>query len=140
MYDWETLSPENQLRQGQLYELESTVALEQPVLVQEEADQSPRIHAFETSEGDEPQKKQMIEECDQKPLNNIQNTSTLHLFDSTLFQVEQTAEIEEPDPSPDTSEQHETAMKNSISGKNNTDTWRIKSPKKSSRHENSSRI
>jgi hypothetical protein len=82
----------------------------------------------------------MTEECDQTPLNNTQNTSTLHLFDSTLFQVEQTAQIEEPDPSPDTAEQHETAMKNSSSSKNNTDTWWIKSPKKSSRHENSFRI
>ena len=140
MYDWETLSPEHQLGQEQLYGLESTVALEQPTLVQEKTEQSQPIHAFETSEGDEPQKKQMTKDCDQTPLNNIQNTSTLHLFDSTLFQVEQTAQIEQPDPSPDTSGQHATAMKNSSSSKNNTDTWRINSPKKSSRHEHSSRI
>ena len=64
MYDCETLSPANQLGHGQLYELESTVALEQPTLVQREGDQSPRIHAFETLDGDKPQKKQMTEECD----------------------------------------------------------------------------
>ena len=139
IYDWEILSPENQREQGQLLELESAAAMEQSVFVQEDAEQTPRIRAFETSEEDEPQKKQMTEECDQTPLNNIQNTSTLHLFDSTLFQVEQTAQIKEPDPSPETSEQDETAMKNSSSSKNNTDTWRIDSPKKSSSHKNSSR-
>ena len=133
MYDWETLSPEHQLGQRQLYGLESTLALEQPTLVQEETEQSPRIHAFGTSEGDEPQKKQMTEDCDPTPLNNIQNTSTLHLFDSTIFQIEQTSQIDEPNPSPDTSEQHETAMKHSSNNKNNTDTWRIYSQTESSR-------
>ena len=123
MYDWETLSPEHQLGHGELYGLEGTVALEQPTLVQEETEQSPRIHPFErTSEEDEQQKKYMTEECNQTLLNNLQNTSTLHLFDSISIQVEQTAQLEDPDPSTDTSEQHETEMKNGSSSKNNTDT------------------
>ena len=106
MYDWEALSPEHQLGQGQLYGLERTVALEQPTLVQQETEQSPRIRPLEkTSEEDEQQETQMVEDCDQTLLNNNRNTSTLHLFDSTLIQVEQTTQIEEADPSPDQSEQ-----------------------------------
>jgi hypothetical protein len=50
MYDWETLSPENQREQEQLFELDNTAALEQPALVQDDAEQSPRIYAFESSE------------------------------------------------------------------------------------------
>ena len=123
MYDWETLSPEHQLGHGELYGLEGTVALEQPTLVQEETKQSPHIHPLEnTSEEDEQHKTQMTEECDHTPLNNIQNTSMLHSFDSTLIQVEQTTQIEEVDPSPDKSEQHGIAMKNNSSSNKNKDT------------------
>ena len=108
MYDWETLSQENQLGQGQLYELESTAALEQPVLVQDDVKQSPEIHAFESSEEGEQQKKnQMAEQCNQIPLSNIQTNSTLNSFDSMLFQIEQIEEQQEMDPSPGTSQKHE---------------------------------
>ena len=95
MYDWETLSPEHQLGHGELYGLESTVAFDQANFVQEETEQSPQLHEFETSEEDEQQKKYMTEECDQTLLNNIQNTSTLHLFDSTSIQLERMAQIED---------------------------------------------
>jgi hypothetical protein len=40
IYDWETLSPENQRGQGQLYGLESIAALGQPALAEEEMEQS----------------------------------------------------------------------------------------------------
>ena len=53
IYDWETLTPDNQQEQGQLSELESTTAMEQPVLVQDDAEQSPEIHTFESSEESE---------------------------------------------------------------------------------------
>jgi hypothetical protein len=79
IYDWETLTTENQREQGQLFELESTTAMEQPALVQDEAEQSPRIYTFESSpEGEQQKKNQMAEECDQTPLENIQNNSTPH--------------------------------------------------------------
>ena len=121
MYDWETLYPENQREQGQLFELESTAAMEQPVLVQDDVEQSPRIHAFESSEeGEQQKKKHVSEECDQTPLSNIQNKSTLYSFDSILFQTERMEELSETDPSPRTSQQHETTTKPSSYGKNNT--------------------
>ena len=123
MYDWQTLSPEHQLGHGELYGLEGTVALEQTTLVQQATEQSPRIRPLEkTSEEDEQQETQMTEDCDQTLLNNNRNTSTLHFFDSTLIQVEQTTQIEEADPSPDKSEQHEIVMKNNSSSNNNKHT------------------
>ena len=39
MHDWETMFPENRHEQGQLSELDSTAAMEQPVLVQEDVGQ-----------------------------------------------------------------------------------------------------
>ena len=122
MYDWETLTPENQQEQDQLSELESTTAMEQPVLVKDDAEQSPEIHIFESSEDGEQQKKtQMAEECNQTPLGNIQNNSTLNSFDSILFQIEQMEEHQEKNPSPETSQQHERTTKQSSGNKNKKD-------------------
>ena len=88
IYDWETSTPEDQQDQSQLFELESTTAMEQPALVRDVVEQSPQIHAFETLEESEQQKKKQIaEESDPTPLSTIQNNSTLHSFDSTLFQI-----------------------------------------------------
>ena len=113
MYDWETLSPENQREQGQLSELEGTTAMKQPVLVQEDAEQSPEIQTFESSEKSEQQKEtQLAEECNQTPLSTIPYNSTQHSFDSILFQIEQMEQQPETDPSPDTSQQHTTTTKN----------------------------
>ena len=113
-----------------MFQLDSTIPLEDSVLVQDDVKQSPRIHAFQSSEEGEQQKKtKMSEECNQTPLNNIQNTSTLHLFDSTSIQVEQTTQIAGVDALPDQSEQHEIAMKNNSSSNNNKGTWRIDTPK-----------
>ena len=56
IYDWETMTPENQQEHGQLSELESATAMEQPVLVQDDLEQSPQIRAFESSEEGEQQK------------------------------------------------------------------------------------
>ncbi|CAF1536382.1 unnamed protein product [Didymodactylos carnosus] len=122
MYDWEMLSPENQQEQDQLFELDSTAALEQPALVQDDAEQSARIHVFKSSEESEQQKKkQMAEECDQTPLSHLENNSTLHSYDSILFQIEQMEVLKETDPSPGTSQQHETTTKRSSYNKKNTD-------------------
>ena len=94
MYDWETLSPENQQEQDQLFELEGATALEQLVLAQEDAAPSLRIDAFESSEeGEHQKKKPMAEECGQTPLENIQNNSTLHSSHSILFPIEQMEEL-----------------------------------------------
>ena len=57
MYDWETLPPENQPEQGQLSELKSTPAMETRVLVHDDANQSPEIHASESSEEGEHRKR-----------------------------------------------------------------------------------
>ena len=69
MYDWTTLPPENQREQGQLFEFESTAAIEQPALVQDDAEQSSRIHAFESSEEGEQQKKEQMEELQETNLS-----------------------------------------------------------------------
>ena len=140
MYDWETLPPENREKRGQLFELESTVALEQPVLVQDDAEQAPRTHAIESSEeGEQQKKKQIAEECDQTPLENIQNNSTLHSFDSILFQIEQMQKLQKTDPSSGTSPQHDPTTKPSSYSKKNIDTWVIDSRQNTERHESSSR-
>ncbi|CAF0948145.1 unnamed protein product [Didymodactylos carnosus] len=111
MYDWETLTPENQQEQDQLFELESTVAMEQPILVQDCVKPSPRIHAFESSEEGEQQKKnQMAEEYDQTPLRNMHNNSTPHSFDSILFQIEPMQDLQQTDPSPGTSQHNNTKL------------------------------
>ena len=87
MYNWETSSPQNQQEQDLLLELESTAAMERSALVQDDAEQSPQIHTFESSEeGEQQKKKPMPEECDQTTLTNIQNNATL---DSELFSIDQ---------------------------------------------------
>ena len=101
MYDWETLSPENQPEHGQLFELNSTAAMGQPALVQDDAEQSTGIHAFEPSkEGEQQKTTQMAEQCNQTPLSIIQANSRLHSFDSILFQIEQTKELLVANPAP----------------------------------------
>ena len=122
MYDWETLSQENQQEQGQLFELESTTAMEQQVLVQDDVEQSPEIHEFESSEEGEQQKKtQLAGECNQTPLSSTQTNSTLKSFDSMLFQIEQMEQQQEVDPSSGTSQQHKTTTKRDSYNKKNTD-------------------
>ena len=112
MYDWQTLSQENQHEQGQSCELESIAAMEQPAITLDDAKQSPRMHTFESSEEGEHQKKNpMAEECDQTSHSNIQNNSAVHSFDSILFQIEQIVVLRETSPSPGTSQQHETTTK-----------------------------
>ena len=123
MCDWETLSQENQQERDQLFEVESATTLEQPALVQDDAEQSPRIHAFESSaEGEHQKKKPMAEECDQTPLENIQNNATLHSFDFILTPIEQMEELQETDPSPGTPQQHAITTERSSYNKKNTDT------------------
>ena len=122
IYDWETLSPENQPEQAQLFQLESTAALEQPVLVHDDAEQSPPIHAFESSEEDEQQKTtQMAEECNPAPLSNIETNSTPNSFDSILSQIEQMEEYQDSDSSPGTSQQHAATTEPSSYSKKQTD-------------------
>ena len=85
--------------------------MEQPVLVQGDAEQSPQIHTFQSSEEAEQQKKkQTAEECDQTPISNIETNSMLHSFDSILFQIEPMDKLREMDLSPGTSSQHETEI------------------------------
>ena len=115
MYDWETLSQGNQLEQGQLFELDSTTDMEQLVLVQDDVEQSPEIHTFESSEECEQQQKtQLAEECNRTPLSNIQTDSQLHSFDSLLFQIEQMGEKQQAmAPSSETCQQYEITTKRS---------------------------
>ena len=122
MYDWETLTPENQQEQDELFELESTTTLEQPALIQDDAGQSLRIHPFQSSEEGEQQKKtQMVGECDQTPLSNTQNNSTLNSFDSILSQIDKMEENQDSDSSPGTSQQHEATTAPSSYIQKNTD-------------------
>lgn len=112
MCDLETLPTDNGPEQGQVFELESTVTLDQPASVQENAEQSPRTHAFETLEEEEqPKKKQRTEEYDQTSFNNIEIHSKLHSFDSMLHQIQQMEQIDGSDPSPGTPQQHDTTTK-----------------------------
>ena len=122
IYDWEALTPENQPEQEQLTELESTAAMEHPVLVQDDANQSPEIHASESSEEGEQQKNtQMAEECNHTPLSIIGANSTLNSFDSVLFEIEPMEEQQGTDPSRETSQQYETTKEHGSNGKENTD-------------------
>ena len=115
MYDWETLSQENQREQDQLFDLETTSDMEQLVLVQDNVEQSPEINTFESAEeNDQQQRTQMAEECNQTSLSNMQNHSTLHTFDSILFQNEQMEEQQQQtDSSPETSQQNGSTMQKS---------------------------
>ena len=122
MYDWATLSQENQQEPGPLFELEGTAAIEQQVLIQDDAEQSPENHAFESAEeGEQQKKKPMAEECDQTSFENVQNNSTLDSFDSMLCQIEQMEALQETDPSPGISQQHETTTKHSNDSQENKD-------------------
>ena len=124
MYACETSTPENQQQPGQLFELDSTAALEQSALVRDDAGRWPGLRAFESSEeGEELLKKQMAEQCGQTRISNIKNNSTLNLFNCILFQIEQIEEYQESDPSPGTSQQHDATTKPSSYNKKNTDSW-----------------
>ena len=60
VYVRETMHPKDRWEEGQLYELEGITALEQLALVQDEVEQSQRIHELEALEEEEQKAQQQI--------------------------------------------------------------------------------